>query len=318
MASKRSGVRKILSLFILFSFFGWAAWFVASNYKDFKQIVQVPFFNLIALYVIYALGLYLSGLYTKYVMDAYGLHLSGFECFILSIGTSAANFILFFRGGAGVRAVYLKARYSFSFTDFLSSLSVLYLMQIGVSSLLGLIGMGMLASDGLKFDFPLAIFLGAAFIICGAAMFSGVRLKEYRRFPFKQISGVVNGWAAIKKQPRLLFAFSMIMFFYFLIVAIQSKIAFNAYNTNLSWGAVIFYSAGQIPLSYASITPGALGIQEAFTIYMGRSLHYSTTEALMVQGLIRFVSITTLGITGPMALVWMTRHAKKMAVKTHP
>jgi hypothetical protein len=144
-------------------------------------------------------------------------------------------------------------------------------------------------------------------VLGSLAIFSGVQMKSYNRFPLKQVSQIINGCSLLKKQPRTLILFIAVTFGYFLVMAFQSKIAFGTYDVNLSWGAVIFYTAGQIPVSFANLTPGALGIQEAFTIYMGRALQYNTTEAMMVQALIRFVSLTTLVVLGPVAIAWMSR-----------
>lgn len=311
-APQRSRARMILSAVILLIFFGWLVYHIYFHKEDFAQIFRVPLKTLIFLYLLYIGALFLSGLFTKYVTDAFSVRLTVFESFVLSIGTSAANYLAFFRGGAGVRAIYLKVRHGFSFTDFVSSLMILSVLQLFVSSLLGLIGLGMLVWAGKPFDLPLSLFFGISVLACSGAMLCNIRMKERKTFPLKQISGLINNWALIKRHPRLTLMFILISTIYFLIIALQTRLAFAVYEVDLSWGGVIFYSAGQIPVSYANLTPGALGIQEAFTIYMGRALQYTPTQALLVQALIRFVSITSMAVLGPLAIAWLTRSTRSV------
>lgn len=307
---QRSRARVILSAAILLVFFGWLVYHIYSHREDFGQIFSVPLKTLVFLYLLYIVALFLSGLFTKYVTDAFSVRLTVFESFVLSIGTSAANYLAFFRGGAGVRAIYLKLRHGFSFTDFLSSLMILSVLQLFVSSLLGLIGLGMLVSGGKPFDLPLSLFFGITVLACLGAMLCDIRIKEGKHFPLKQISGIINNWALMKKHPRLILMFIFISTIYFIVIALQTRIAFAVYGVDLSWDGVVFYSAGQIPVSYANLTPGGLGIQEAFTIYMGRALQYTPTQAVLVQALIRFVSITSMAVFGPLAIAWLTRSTR--------
>jgi hypothetical protein len=182
MQSKRSLLRPIIAGIILILFFTWAAWYISTHWQAFRPVFQVPWTNLAILYGIYFLALYVSGLYTKYNMLAFGLHLTSRECFILSVGTSAANYITFLRGGAGLRAIYFKTRHSFSFLDFFSSLTALYIIQLLVNGVLGLIGLGLLMYDGKPFDKPFAIFFAASVILGSLAIFSGIRLKPIKGF----------------------------------------------------------------------------------------------------------------------------------------
>jgi hypothetical protein len=56
-----------------------------------------------------------------------------------------------------------------------------------------------------------------------------------------------------------------------------------------------------------SLTPAALGVAELTTISLGKVLHYSASDALLVQGVIRGVAIGTLLIGGPIAFVYLQR-----------
>ena len=89
---------------------------------------------------------------------------------------------------------------------------------------------------------------------------------------------------------------------YTLLALIRAKVAFAVYGVNLTWGGSMFQAAGQGMALLVSLTPGSLGIVEMMSIYMGQSLQYTASEALMVQALLRVVDWTTLLVISPIAI----------------
>lgn len=298
----KNRIRHIISSVFMTLFLLWAGWYIVKHWNDFKSIINVPLLNLLTLYGIFMASLFCSGLYTKYIIAVFGPILSIRESFKLSVATAAANYMTFFRGGAGVRALYLKTNYRLAFADFLSALSAMYLMHFVVNGLMGLWGMIILYFQGKPFDLPFSIFFAASGLFSAAIILIRIRLPAFDKFPLREIARVINGWELIRQNKivlQILFANTIL---YFLIFVFQTKIAFSCYGIDLSWGASIFYTAGRIPVSFATITPGAIGILEGFTIYMGKTFNYSTADALMVQMLLRFITISTLIAAGPWAI----------------
>jgi hypothetical protein len=177
----------------------------------------------------------------------------------------------------------------------------MYLMHFIVNGFFGLAGLFFLVYNGLPFDLPFALFYVVSTVVSTVIMFSGFKMKPYDRFPFREISRVVNGWALIRSNPYLVLKLTANIFLCYLILVFQTKVAFATYDVHMSWGALLFYTSGLTPVSLATITPGAIGILEGFTVYMGHVLNYTTADALQVQALTRFVAITSLLILGPWA-----------------
>lgn len=294
-------LRPLISTILLAVFLIWVVWYVMGHTREFSIILQVPWPNLIALYLIFLATIYLNGLYTRYILSAFGINLKIAEWLPISVATTAANYLTFFRGGAGVRALYLKARHSFSFSDFLSTLSAMYIMYFAVNGLVGIAGLLLLARQGQAFDLPLAVFFIIITIISFLVMLLKIQMRAFNTFPLAQIARIVNGWNNIRKNKILLGQLVINIALYSLLIILQTKIAFATYDVELTWPAALFYSAGRNMMALATITPGALGLVEALSIYMGQTLQYTPAEALLIQGLVRFVVISTLLVTGPLA-----------------
>jgi uncharacterized membrane protein YbhN (UPF0104 family) len=87
----------------------------------------------------------------------------------------------------------------------------------------------------------------------------------------------------------------------------QVHAAFRAISVDLSLGGILVYAGSKNLTALASLTPAALGIVEAASIYLGGVLGYTTAQALLAQGLIRFVSISSLLALGPIAFLVLRR-----------
>jgi uncharacterized membrane protein YbhN (UPF0104 family) len=298
-------LRLLISSLLLGAFLVWLVWYVMGHTQEFVRIAKVPWLNLFALYVLFAAILSCNALYTKYILSAFGVTLRLKEWVSLAIGSAVGNYVSFFRGGAVIRALYLKAHYRFSFSDFLSTLSAVYLMYFIVNGAMGILGMLLLFRMGYTFDIPLATsFVGLASLSV-IIMMSKIRLPEFEKFPLRQIARIINGWDLVRKNRRLFAQLMGITAFGAMLLTLQTKVAFSSYGVHLSWGAVMCFSAAKGLALLATITPGALGIVEWISVYLGQSLSYTASEALMAQALMRTVTITTLLITGPFAAHYM-------------
>jgi uncharacterized membrane protein YbhN (UPF0104 family) len=312
--SKR--VKTILSIAVLLVFSVWLGVYVRANFKDFSSILKVPLPHLLTLYGLFAGILITNGLYTRYALLTFDIRLEFKEWLALSVASVVANYLISFRGGAGVRAVYLKRKYQFSFSDFLSTLSSMYLIYFIISGSMGLFGMVLNALEGMAFDPYIG---GIFFSIAGislAIMLFDIRLPAYERFPLQQIAHIINGWRLVRQNKALMAKLMLNSLMYFLFLSIQTKVAFDAYGVQLTWGSIFCFSAAKAVASLASITPGSIGVVEWVGVYLGKILTYTPSEALMAQALMRSVTLTTLLAAGPVAYAFLGSRSLKRLNRT--
>jgi uncharacterized membrane protein YbhN (UPF0104 family) len=118
-----------------------------------------------------------------------------------------------------------------------------------------------------------------------------VRLPGWRAFPFAQIARILDGWRLLRGQ-RAPFAKLMLTALAFALLSLlEIKLAASAVGVPLSWASVLVYGSGQNLAVLASLTPVALGIAEAVSIYLGTTLGYDVSQALMIQALLRSVPL---------------------------
>lgn len=301
--SARSVPRRILSVTILVAFAAWAAWYVHDHRGDFAGIRRVSWLDLVSLYGASLVLLGFNGLLLRDATRIFGVRLRAPEWASLSAFSSFANYFLPFRGGAGLRAVYLAKVHRLHLADFLTTLSALVLMHAVANGALALVGMIALWMGGGTFDPLLGLFFAS--VVGGGLALIAVPPRQVRGgtgFPLAQIARLIAGWQRLRRHPRSLWRLWLFTGGFSLASLWQCAQAFSAIGAPLSPAGNLVYAGAKNLAFLAGLTPGSLGIVEAVSVYLGGSLSYSPAQALLVQGLIRAVSLSVLLVTGLPAL----------------
>ncbi len=294
--------RGAISAIVLVALSLWAYGYIRSHpgVIDGFRSVSLLYIAVLSLLVV---GIFATnGLYTRIILSAYGFHLSHRDSFLLAVATTASNYLLPARSGAGLRAIYLKRRMGFSFVDFLATLSGLYLIVLMVNGGLGLVSVALLAANGRPFDpWVSAGFLGAG-LVAGGAMFIPVNLSVDATFPIGQLARVIDGWKMLRHHNSLLRKLATVVTCQSLLMFVQTTVAFRAFGLSVPVADALFFTSAKSLALLTAITPGALGIVEWLSVYMANNLTFSPQEAFMAQGLMRTITIATAFALGPVAV----------------
>lgn len=300
--------RRILSVALLAAFLAWAVWYVSSNAEAFAPVLEVTWLDALALTLAFLAIMIGNGLFIAAVSHAFRLRLAALEWLSLSFASSFANYFLPFRGGTGLRALYMNRVHGFPISEFVSTLSVMYLMHIVANSLMALVGMGLIARHGGPLNVSLLLFFAVVATAGTAAMLLRFEIRrEFTSFPLAQIAKLVNAWQAVRADRGLVTRLWILMAAMTLATVWQCHAAFAALSIALPWEGVAVYAAAKNLATLIGLTPGAMGVVELISIYLGKVLGYSTADALSVQALIRAVAIASLLLAGPFALLYLRR-----------
>ena len=301
-------LRKLISVGLVVAFIAWAAWYVSGNLEAFRPITRVGLTDVLLLVIAFVAIMVGNGIFVALVARAFSIRLMGAEWMSLSFASSFANYFLPLRGGTGIRALYMHQVHGFRITEFISTLSVLYLMHSVINGLIALAGMVLVVRNGGPASPALMAFF-ALIAVAGVTMMTvSFRLRgDYTRFPMAQIARMVNAWHTIRKDRALVGKLWLLMIGMTLATVFQCRTAFNAVEIALPWEGVLVYAASKNLAGLIGLTPGALGVVELVSIYLGNVLGYSTADALSVQGLIRAVAIISLLLAGPISLMYLRR-----------
>ena len=300
--------RRILSITILVVFLAWVGWYTHENLATFAPLQEVTWLSATHLLLSFLVIMAANGLFIAVVSCPLGIRLVTCEYLALSFASSFANYFLPFRGGTGIRAIYMHHVHGFPITQFVSTLSIMYVMHGVVNGLLALLGMGLVAARGGPLNPYMAGFFSLVVVVGIAVMFIDVRLAaKHRHFPLRQLAQFINTWRTIRGNRKLLLSLWLLMLLIAISTVWQCRVAFTAVAVPLPWGGVIIYAAAKNLATLIGLTPGALGIVELVSIYLGNVLGYTTAVALSVQALIRAVALVVLLLVGPFAIFYLKR-----------
>lgn len=298
----------IASLLILAAFAAWTVWYVAGHWGEFAAIRQVSLTDLASLYGALVVLLAINGLFLKEATAVFAVDLRPAEWASLSAFSSFANYFLPFRGGAGLRALYLATVHRLHLADFMTMLSAMFLMQAVINACLVLAGMILLSARGGPFDPALGVFFAA--VAATALLLAAVpaaALPATARFPWPQFRRVAAGWRRLHQDRPAVRRLWLLSLAFAAATLWQCGQAFSAIGAPLPMDGLLVYAGAKNVAFLAALTPGSLGVVEAMSVYLGRSLDYSPAQALLVQGLIRAVSLSALLVAGPLAFQVLRR-----------
>jgi uncharacterized membrane protein YbhN (UPF0104 family) len=295
-----------MSAIFVAGFLIWAVRYVAGHWDEFSVIREVRAWHIAGLIACMLLMLSSNLLFIRTALVGTRVTLSVAEAGALVASSSFANYLLPVRGGAGMRAAYLWKRHGLAITTFLATIGVYSVMQVAVSSVMGLAGMLLILLDSGRWNTLAAAFFG------GAAVLGWLAIPLLGRLPLlpesrylAHLQGIVQYWIKLRDNRAARMKLWGLSCLLGLTVVAQSYLAFLAVSVPLSAPELMVFSGAKNLGALAGLTPGGLGVQEAIAIYLGQTLSYTGPQVLAVQALIRGSTLIVLTALAPAAFIYL-------------
>ena len=276
-----------------------AAYYIINNISSFKNLKIINPYNVVFLIFLFLLLYFVIGLTTKAILTPLGVNLSRREAFQLSITTGFYNLITPFKGGLASRATYLKRKYDFPYTIFLSTVAATYVLEFFVASSAGIISTYVIfLKTGFFSLFLFLVFLFMFLLTLFIILFSPKIGEKHNKW-LNRFIRVINGWHILKKSKKLIAKISFLIFLKLLIASIALFLQFNVFGISITYLKTIFLtSIGNLGI-IISITPSGIGINEAITVFSALTIGITPTESITASILGRLIQTIILFILGP-------------------
>ncbi|SFR86353.1 hypothetical protein SAMN05428970_3294 [Agromyces sp. CF514] len=248
--------KRALAIAILVTFTALLATYVALNPGIVIDALAIGWANLALLLVLYSAVLVTHfGVLVSTVRLA-GARLPVGESFLLTVYSTVSNFFGPMQSGPGIRAVYLKSRIGMRFRDYLLA-TVYYFFVFGVINAAALFLTTM----------P---WLSALIVVVGIV----VVIVAVRRM------SLVHAWPWV-----VAIALVTIVQFALMTVIFGVEIAAVSSPGEYSPMQILVYSGSANLSLFVSITPGAIGIREAFLVF-AQGLHGVPLDIIVAAGIV--------------------------------
>lgn len=251
-----------------------------------KQLKHLRPYNVVLVGVLYGVMIGLLVLIYDTTLRLCGSTLGLREQTLLTMYSSIVNFFGPLQSGPGVRTVYLKKRHQVSVKKYAAATIVYYLLFAGFSGLFLLSGIRPWWRASLLCLLALAL----------ASLVLWLARGRLSRFSF------------IKEYSRpLVLRLALLTFAQVCLVTLIYFTELKAISAHVSVSQTVVYTGAANFSLFVSLTPGALGIREAFLLF-SRRLHHIPSGTIISANLVdRGVYVIFLGV---LFLVVLSLHAQ--------
>jgi len=234
--------------------------------------------------------IFTNGVFTKVIMQPFNKHISYIESFRVSLVSSVGNFFAPIGAGFGFRAVYLKKKHNFSYSDYMSTLYGNYVIIFLLNSFLALVCLYLLRQKADHNFTVLTLIFGGMFIASMILMLLKVpkRMLDYfdNNKRYKKIIDILlnisKGWNRIASNKTLLLKLLGITVVNFLLSITAAKLIISSLGLTIGTSALILFTVlGSLSL-FVNITPANLGVKELIYIFSLGVIGFSVDQILMI------------------------------------
>jgi uncharacterized protein (TIRG00374 family) len=299
--------KRSLTLIASLAIFGFLGSYIYQNADDFRVLGEVAPSYILLVALLYLFFYLTNGFQLQLLIKDFGVRLTLPEHLSLSIVTSFGNTFLPLRGGAGIRALYLKKVHQLSYGHFLASLAGNYIISFNLCSILAIGGMSYLYLAAGYFNLVIVlIFLG---LFCATSYTIILAPRKAPIIPIisirNKVEKVLEGWTIIRKSKPLVARLYGITLINVILSVLMLYVEFKAMGiSDLNGNPIgiwrcLFLSLVKSLALFITITPAALGVRESMMMMVSQIIAISPSYALAVSLLDRAINIMVLFLLAP-------------------
>lgn len=276
--------------------------FVARYWEDLRNIKIVN--PSAAIFIVGFLFLFLivNGLTNLVILRGYNVPITLGVSIGLASANSLGNLLVPMRGGTVSNAVFLKRKYNFSYSLFLSLLSAIYIVIFWTNSLFGVMAM-LFRKFVHNQEIPLDLFMFflMVFVFFSTIMIFSPKVPLTRYSFINRFIKVINDWKLINRNKRVIFPLIFLTILNIGITTFASYFEFVLIGERIDIDKLVVYTIFSSFSLLVSVTPGNVGIRESFAAYSAFVLGIPLPLVLVVSMVDRLfyliVSVLAVGMT---------------------
>jgi uncharacterized membrane protein YbhN (UPF0104 family) len=249
------------------------------------------------LLLLYGLWFCCLALILKFSLNICGIKLSNKENFLLNAYSTIVNFFVPGQGGPAVRGAYLLKKYKLRIRTYILLILIYYMIYGVANSFLAL-------STTAWWWILIPLVIGAV----------GVSLYGGRKY----ISKFKISSSELRINPKSLSYLAIATLAQIAIVVVINLIELHAVNSGATFKQILIYTGVENLTVFIALTPGAIGIREAFLIFSQKLHHISTSNIVSANIIDRSIFLVVLGLLLVYVLVTHARQKLNISIKKLP
>ena len=300
--------KNIISLIVLITLIILAAIFFQKYLPEFKKISEVSVKYVFILAFFTLLTIFLNAIRIKMLAGFYNIQLKKREWFGLSAVTTMANYLVPFKGGTSVKAIYLKKIHNFPYTSFATTIGAVYIVSFFVYAVAGIVISLMISAYYSTFNMAVFIMLLIVFVSTASVMLFSPKLKERKNKMLNRLVTVANEWRIMRKNRKFISKLVVLETSAWLVMSGRLYYAFQALNYDISFLFCLFIAILSLLSAIVGITPANLGIREAVIAFSSKLLGASLVMGAYAAALDRAIAMIFVFLLGSIFSYVLAKH----------
>ena len=292
---------------------GLLGWYLYRNREVFESLRNITFWQVAFILLTETVSILLGSLMNYSLIRRFGYHVSYRDSVLLQYINNFLNKVLpTIGGGAAFRGVYLKKKYAFPYSQFVSTLSGFYVISFVAIASIGLFCMLIFYLQYRAVNWVIILaYLALLIPSLGIIIFSP-RLPESNNRLLRIIRNVVDGWNVVKRDKRFVLFYGLIVVVQLMISAWQMLVGFQALGESTGFIQSLFICSLGIILSFLSFTPDGIGIREGVYIFSASLVKIPQSMLVLVSLLLRALSVFSTMLVGGIAYLALLRELRRL------
>jgi uncharacterized membrane protein YbhN (UPF0104 family) len=234
------------------------------------------------------------------------------ECISLSVVTTAVNMLVPLQGGAGVRALYLKHRHGFEYSNFLATLYGYQVLRVLVCAVVAAVAvLAIVLGEGREVSTALPAGVAICVVVSLAACFLP-RIPVTGNWLGDRLASFTEGWHTLRVNPKCLARMTFWVALQLATEVLTFSAACSSIGVRLSAAEAVAIGTLSILVTVVGLTPGGLGLYEAMAAFVSSAVALNPVHSVMAALLARFVLLASLLLLTPLAVFQLSNGWKRL------
>lgn len=298
---KRALLKKLLSPILTVIVLVLFGIYLYKNPEILTTVLSINIWYVVIAMIFFLLLFFVEGIFIKITLDIFNKHIDLKEAYYLSTLSRIGNYLLPLRAGAIFRATYLKKKYNFEYSKFLSTLYAYYILLFLLNSAIAIISLSIkYLIDNQYYPlvsiFFIAIFLGTIFVILFRKTLNIEKIKVpniVKKF-IKTVNSFITSWDMIVRNRKHFLSLLLVTFANIFLNGVVNLTEFISLGLKVNILDIILYTCLSGVSLLVSITPGSLGLREAVFLITSQSIGLTQDQIMQLAFLDRGIMFVLL------------------------
>lgn len=292
------------------------AWYLYQNRDVFSALRHISWQTVLIIILIDTLTFLIISLMNYAMIKKLDPRVGFPECLYLQYANNFLNkFLPTIGGGAAFRAIYLKKKYQFPYSHFLSTVAGIYFINFFTTPFVGLVCLLLIYLQTGVYNWVVILAFIGLFLPSLTIIIIPIKIPESKNRLLKSLKNIIEGWNSLKKDPKYLLIYWLLSVSLLLLTALIKIIIYKSLTGSMNFISALFLSTIGIIITLLNFTPGGIGIQEGIYIFSADLVQIPDDILVLGSLVLHGITIIKAAILGGISYLVLMRQLNSLEDK---